>query len=64
MDSEGIRAKILEATKGEDIGLVIAALGDVTRIVFFEIDHSAPMLSEQARKDFYEHLNSTKKRVN
>lgn len=57
---DDIRDAILAATDGKNIGLVIAALGQAVRIVYRQIDLSLPHLSDQARKDFEEHVKGPK----
>ncbi|AHJ10730.1 hypothetical protein P106B_47 [Rhizobium phage vB_RglS_P106B] len=56
-NTDELREKIKDACKGADMGLVVAALAQVSRLLFLEIDTNAPHLSERARKDFEKHLN-------
>lgn len=56
-NTDKLRKKITDALKGNDTGLVVAALAQVSRMVFLEIDQRSPHLSERARKDFEKHLN-------
>lgn len=55
-NTDELRGKISDVTKGNDIGIVIAALAQVVRTVLHQIDTQSPHLSEQARRDFELHL--------